>query len=138
MHWRPRPPTNPQISQHVPNFSKFSQQFPNKSHFFLIFQKHHNFSFFSKENQKHLTFSKNSPQNQEFTKQLSCDVPQPLFQKMPFENGWYYVGRATQERGHLMIYSQGFEEKSRQGLVCFPKAHARPPTGQEDHEGMLR
>ena len=71
-------------------------------------------------------------------KELSCDVPQPLFQKIPFEKGWYYVGRATQGRGHIMIHSQGFEERSRQGLVCFAQAQARPSTGEEDHEGMLR
>ena len=74
---------------------------------------------------------------------------------MPFENGWYYVGRATQGRDYVMIQSQGFEAKSRQGLVDLAQApspqesagilqfttvsaQARPPTEEEDHDGMLR
>ena len=86
---------------------------------------------------------------------LSCDVPQPLFQKMPFKNGWYYVGSATQGRDYIMIQSQSFEARSRQGLVGLAQApspqesarillfttvsaQARPPTEEEGHEGMLR
>ena len=39
------------------------------------------------------------------TKKLSCDVPQPVFQKMPFENGWYLVGSATLGRDYIMMQS---------------------------------
>ena len=86
-------------------------------------------------------------------------MPQPLFQNMPFENGWYYVGSATQGRDYIMIQSQSFEARSRQGLVGLAQApspqesarillfttvsaqarpEGRPPTEKEDHEGMLR
>ena len=74
---------------------------------------------------------------------------------MPFENGWYYVGSATQGQDYIMIQSQSFEARSRQGLVGLAQApspqesarillfttvsvQARPPTEEEDHEGMLR
>ena len=82
---------------------------------------------------------------------------------MPSEKGWYYVGRATQGRGHIMIHSPGFEERyfkvwfvlrrRRPGLrrerritkVCCDEAvpplgqvwvflrRTRPPTGEEHY-----
>ena len=66
-------------------------------------------------------------------KNLSCDVPQPLFQKMPFENGWYYVGSATQGRDYIMIQPQSVEARSRQGLVGLAQA----PSPQESAKILL-
>ena len=58
---------------------------------------------------------------------LSCDVPQPLFQRMPSGKGWYYVWRAPQE--HNQWKNNGFERAEGSPLRAVGRAIVRDRFG---------